>query len=77
MTTAMAKHGLQLLATDSKIRWHDASESKPDADITVLLWLDDGEWCSGFWGGRWFDSTGMPIEAGRVTHYADVAGPHD
>ncbi len=32
-------------AITEQIQWHDAAAAKPDADITVLLWLqyEDGD----------------------------------
>lgn len=65
---------LAMDTTTSTIRWHDATQSKPDADITVLLWLDD-EWCSGWWDGQeWRDAASGGVVR-LVTHYADVEGP--
>jgi hypothetical protein len=59
-----------------QLQWHDASQRKPDSDITVLCWLEPGgEWFSGWWGeDEWFDAaTGAPMDG--VTHWAEPEGP--
>ena len=59
------------------LQWHDASQRKPDGDITVLCWLGPGgEWYAGWWDrSRWFDAaTGGALEG--VTHWAEPVGPN-
>jgi hypothetical protein len=61
--------------TTEPLHWHPASEL-PDADITVLCWLEPGgEWFSGWWDGtRWLDAaSGGRLE--NVTHWASPEGP--
>lgn len=49
----------------------DAQQQKPDADITVVCWLDGGDWQAGWWDdeeGVWFDAaTGGQLQG--VTHW--------
>jgi hypothetical protein len=57
--------------------------TKPDSDITVLLWLEESqEWLSGWWDdldGCWYDAASIAAVEGAVvegvTHWADVLGP--
>ena len=61
------------------LTWHAVTDALPDADLTVLMWVEepDGgrDWFSGWLDGDvWRDSTAMPV-AGRVTHWSDVQGP--
>lgn len=62
--------------TPETIYWRDAAE-KPDCDITVLCWMADGEWFSGWWDDerqQWMDcASAMPLEG--VTHWAEPRGP--
>lgn len=57
--------------------WHSADKRKPDSDMTVLCWMADGEWFSGWWdagSGRWLDAaSGGTLET--VTHWAEPEGP--
>lgn len=59
------------------LAWNDATQRQPDSDITVLCWMADGEWFSGWWDderGQWFDAaTGGVLEV--VTHWANPEGP--
>ena len=61
--------------TTTTMNWHPAT-TKPDADTTVLCWMDDGEWFSGWWDGRvWRDcASGGVLEV--VTHWAEPEGPN-
>lgn len=63
--------------TTVALKWIDAQQRRPDADTSVLCWLSDGEWFSGWWdeaAGRWFDcATGAALE--DVTHWTEVEGP--
>lgn len=60
------------MATET-LTWTDAS-IKPDSDISVLCWRDDGEWFSGWWDEAWFDcATGGVVDG--VTHWAEPMGP--
>lgn len=67
---------LQPKAPTETLTWRDAAE-KPDCDITVLCWMADGEWYSGWWDDewqRWMDcASAMPLEG--VTHWAEPRGP--
>ena len=60
------------------LSWHSVTDALPDADLTVLLWVETGgesDWVSGWLDGdTWRDSTAMPV-AGQVTHWSEVAGP--
>jgi hypothetical protein len=58
----------------TELHWHPAT-TPPDADITVLCWLADGEWHSGWWAGDvWRDcASGGVLEV--VTHWAEPQGP--
>ena len=57
--------------------WHSAEKRKPDSDTTVMCWLADGEWFSGWWDderGQWLDAaSGGALET--VTHWAEPEGP--
>lgn len=60
------------------LQWHDAAITKPDSDMTVLAWTDEGFCCA-----YWDDS--MPCwiacESGGsllgVTHWAEPQGPQN
>lgn len=58
------------------IAWHDAATSKPDSDMTVLCWGDEGFFC-----GYWDDSIPgwIGCESGGsvigVTHWSNPNGP--
>jgi hypothetical protein len=60
------------------LRWFPAS-TLPDADTTVLLWVQDGresDWSAGWWDGEdWRDCASGGVVAGEVTHWAEPAGP--
>ena len=60
------------------LSWHSVTDALPDADLTVLLWVETGgesDWVSGWLDGdTWRDSTAMPV-AGAVTHWREVGGP--
>jgi hypothetical protein len=61
--------------TTEPLHWHPASEL-PDADITVLCWLEPGgEWFSGWWDGtHWLDAaSGGRLE--NVVAWAEPKGP--
>jgi hypothetical protein len=61
------------------LHWHRASDTLPDADMTVLMWVvdDDGaDWFSGWWSGEaWHDAAHGGIVMGAVTHWAEPEGP--
>ena len=62
------------------LHWHRTADCLPDADTTVLLWVEepDGaqDWLSGWLDGdTWRDSTAMPLENTRVLYWAEVGGP--
>ena len=59
-----------------RMTWHPVDLSLPDAEITVLCWLEPGnEWFSGWFDGReWIDAaSGGRMEV--VTHWAEPNGP--
>lgn len=61
------------------LHWNSAS-SVPDADTTVLLWVqyEDGEtdWSAGWWDGEaWRLCESGGVCAGRVLHWAEPSGP--
>ena len=63
------------------LEWHPtAGGHRPDADITVLMWIMSGdglaEWESGWWNGQaWCLCESGGIVAGNVTHWAEPEGP--
>lgn len=71
-----------MTTTIEPLHWHSAA-SVPDADTTVLMWVQyaDGEtdWSSGWWDGdgwRFCESGGLVADAGgAVLHWAEPAGP--
>ena len=70
-------------AITEQLQWHDAAAAKPDADITVLLWLQyedgDAEFARGWWDGeQWRDaSSGAPIGSVTGLWWAEPKGPND
>lgn len=58
------------------LQWHDAAITKPDSDMTVLAWTDEGFCCA-----YWDDSIPgwIACESGGsllgVTHWAEPQGP--
>lgn len=59
------------------LRWTPVAQSLPDAEITVLCWLEPmGEWFAGWFDGRvWLDaSSGARLD--NVTHWAEPVGPN-
>lgn len=78
--------GLDLVAleggsTAELLEWQSvAGGHYPDADMTVMLWLQyaDGtaDWCSGWWNGeQWLDCASGDKVGGVVTHWAEPEGP--
>jgi hypothetical protein len=65
------------------LEWHSVANGLPNADMTVLMWVEDGrerDWASGWWDGEaWRACNSGGVVAGTVTHWADPAGPchHD
>lgn len=66
------------MSLTTTITWIPIAEGKPDAEITVLLGLSDGDSCEGFYDGQrpdgkdvWRDVTSVDISS-RVTHYAQM-----
>jgi hypothetical protein len=62
------------------LRWHDAQTSKPDADLTVMVWaVDEGgsqDWYAAWWSGEAWHACAHGAEvAETVTHWAEPAGP--
>jgi hypothetical protein len=58
----------------SKVFWNLAKD-KPDADITVIVHMDDGSVDVGFWDGDcWRYVSADPIDI-SVLHWADFPEP--
>ncbi len=61
------------------LEWHDATASKPDAEVRVLIWMDTGEardWESAWWDGeQWRLCESGGVCAARVLYYAQPEGP--
>ncbi len=59
------------------INWIDASVELPDAEMTVLLALSDGEVWAGFHDGDdgWRYVSADKIESVTVTHWAEFPAP--
>lgn len=70
------------MTTIETLHWHSAA-SGPDADLTVLMWVQyaDGEcdWAAGWWDGdawRYCDIGNLvSLAGGTVLHWAEPAGP--
>jgi hypothetical protein len=62
-----------------RLQWHDAAASRPDADLTVLLWIKHGtahDWESGWWDGEaWRLCESGGEVAGQVLYFAEPQGP--
>jgi len=82
----LAAEGLDLSALDDSstaelLKWHNADRSKPDADLTVLLWIEDRDgFSSGDWAGGWWDGAAWRLcesggECSAVVAWAEPAGP--
>ncbi|GCL64340.1 hypothetical protein [Pseudaquabacterium pictum] len=61
------------------LQWHDASASKPDAELTVNVWSTQDALLTAHWDderGAWIDCAhgGLITD---VTHWADPKGPID
>lgn len=58
------------------LTWRPASE-KPDSDTTVLIWLADGEYTTGWWDDaeREWRGCGDGWFLCGVTHWAQPEGP--
>lgn len=66
--------------TTVALHWIDAQQTKPDADMSVLMWTRDEYgrygWEAGWWDGtdwRFCESGGVCIEP--VTHWSQPEGP--
>lgn len=79
-----AKAGEPTLMITTPLNWVPAQPGwMPDADITVLIWVDDSDlnsafsgWYAGWWDGiGWVDCASGGYVAGVVTHWADPIGP--
>jgi hypothetical protein len=62
--------------TSITVTWTPVEESLPDAEMTVLMAIDNGETWTGYCDGHeWYDITGMPMDCSapgaRVTHWMD------
>ena len=69
-----------MIAMASHLEWTPAKPtSMPDADISVLMWVVDGnesDWSGGWWDGEaWRDNASGGVVAGQVTHWAQPEGP--
>ena len=83
----LAAEGLDIRALDDSsvaelLKWHNADRSKPDADMSVLLWIADrdglgsGDWAGGWWDGEdWKLGESGGVCADRVVAWAEPAGP--
>ena len=86
MLETFTADGLDLRALDDSstaelLQWQSAAK-KPDADLTVLLWIADRECISsGEWAGGWWDGEAWRLcESGgecadRVVAWAEPTGP--
>jgi hypothetical protein len=64
--------------TTELLEWHNAAIDKPDCDITVLCWDEEGIFC-GYWDDSvpgWIDSASGGTVDG-VTHWSSPNGPGD
>ena len=62
------------------LAWTATSASLPDAELTVMAWVECGDgttdWCSAWWDGEaWNDCASGGLIAGTVTHWATPNGP--
>ena len=64
--------------TSQALHWHPAA-TPPDADMTVLLWITEGneaDWAGGWWDGEdWRLCESGGVAAGTVTHWCEPEGP--
>ena len=72
--------GLRKGSAAELLEWHEpANGDMPDADLTVLLWVQDGQvadWCGGWWDGdAWRMAESGGVCAGVVLAWAEPAGP--
>ncbi len=63
-----------------QLHWHSATSTPPDADLTVLAWVqyEDGtaDWCSAWLDADgWHDCASGGLIAGTVTRWAQPEGP--
>jgi hypothetical protein len=63
-----------------KLTWHDANETKPEDDRTVLLFCrftySNPFWMIGWWDGAvWWNSEAASPCLHIVTHWAEPQGP--
>lgn len=83
---ALLADGLQLVdAPDAThvelLRWVRVTpQTMPDAEITVLGWIDEGlglrDWASVWWDGdEWRDCASGGVVAGKVVRWAQPRGP--
>ena len=65
--------------TTELLKWHTPASDMPDAEITVLLWVQDGQvagWASGWWDGEdWRLAESGGVCAGTVVAWAEPEGP--
>jgi hypothetical protein len=59
----------------SALNWIPVAERLPDAEITVLCWLDTGEWFSGWFDGEFWKDAATGDDLDGVTHWAEPEGP--
>ena len=81
---ALSEAGLDLArlaesSTAEVLTWHNAA-TKPDSDLTVLLWMYQGagqyDWESGYWDGTaWCLCESGGLCPHMVTHWALPEGP--
>jgi hypothetical protein len=63
-------------ALETSVRWIEPSTEYPDADMTVLVAIEDDDgpdvWMGFTDGSVWFDACTGENFAGRVTHWAEL-----
>lgn len=61
------------------LRWVPTQQTMPDADVTVLGWIDEAgasEWAAVWWDGDcWRDCASGGEVAGQVRYWAEPQGP--
>lgn len=60
--------------TTEALTWIPIADQLPDADLTVLIALDEEHdeptWFAFYEGDRWLDISGLPLRG--VTHWAEM-----
>jgi hypothetical protein len=59
------------------LRWMPVEQELPDADITVLCWLEPmGEWFAGYWDGCVWRDAALHMRLDNVTLWAEPGKPN-